>query len=285
MPEHFDIVGRAIDGLHLTIEAKPLDMPYAGRPADTVRATSAMLERGVRCIIVLGGDGTSRLVGSACADTPIVAVSTGTNNALPSWIDGTVAGLAAGLIARGEVDLDLCAPITKRLEIIIEAPNIPIPINDIALVDLAISRERFVAARAIWEPGHLSDLFLTRAEPGAIGLSAIGAHLDPLGREEPCGMWLRLGGSLLTVQAPIVPGIIRSVPIASFRRIAIGEAIRFDPEPGVVAFDGEKEHEIPPNAHATVSVSMSGPRLVDIRRTIDVAARSGRFRGPAVIAR
>ena len=39
-------------------------------------------------------------------------------------------------------------------------------VNDLALVDVALSRERFVAARAIWEPEHLAELFLTRAEPG-----------------------------------------------------------------------------------------------------------------------
>src|SRR5829696_4703408 len=101
MPEHFDIVGRALDGLRLDVEARPLDMGYDGRPRDTLLATD-------------------RLVGSRAGDTPIVALSTGTNNALPSWIDGTVAGIAAGLVATGQVDLEPCAPRAKRLDVRID---------------------------------------------------------------------------------------------------------------------------------------------------------------------
>src|SRR5829696_2175398 len=80
MPEHFDIVGRALDGLRLDVEARPLDMAYDGRPRDTLLATERLVGLGVTCLVALGGDGTARLVGSRAGDTPIVALSTGTNN-------------------------------------------------------------------------------------------------------------------------------------------------------------------------------------------------------------
>lgn len=286
MPEHFDIVGRALDGAR-GVRGVRIDMPVEGRPVDTQIATDHLVERGAGCLIVLGGDGTSRLVASRCGATPLAAVSTGTNNALPSWIDGTVAGLAAGLVATGRVDRADCAPPAKRLEVRIDGlPGQPeARVDDIALVDVALSRERFVSARAIWEPAHLAHLFLTRAEPGAIGLSAIGAHLEPIDQSEDAGLWIELGGDALTVLAPIVPGVVRSVPIASWRRIALDRPIAFQPGAGVLAVDGEKEHELATTTTFTVRVTRAGPRLVDMRRTIAIAARAGLFRADLALHR
>jgi hypothetical protein len=277
MPEHYDIVGRALDGGRTSVEAGPIEMGFAGRPADTLVATRRLVELGVSAIIVLGGDGTSRLVASRAGQTPIVAVSTGTNNALPSWIDGTAAGLAAGLVASGRLDLALCAPLAKRLDVCVEGAGEPLV--DLALVDVALARDRFVGARALWDSDALSELVLTRAEPGAIGLSAIGAHLEPLDRDDPAGLWLRLGPGNVTVRAPIVPGVVRDVPVREWRRIAPGEAIELTPTGGVIAFDGEKEHELGRGARVTVTLSLDGPRVVEIRRTLELAARAGLFVG------
>lgn len=275
MPEHFDIVGRALDGLRLEIEARRLEMRFEGRPRDTLVAVERLVGLDVGCLIAIGGDGTARLVGSRSGQTPIVALSTGTNNALPSWIDGTVAGLAAGLVASRRVDLARCAPPAKRLEVRVEDRGRSV--DDLALVDLAISRERFVAARAIWEPDQLAELFLTRAEPGVIGLSAVGAHLAPTGRDEPGGLWLRLGEGGSRVRAPIVPGMVRDVAVREWRRLEPEQAVELRPGGGVVALDGEKEHELSPDALVSVTLTRRGPRVVEIRNTIEQAARSGAF--------
>jgi hypothetical protein len=277
MPEHYDIVGRALDGAGALVEAGPLEMGFAGRPADTLVATRHLVGLGVGAIVVLGGDGTSRLVASRAGATPIVAVSTGTNNALPSWIDGTAAGLAAGLVASGQLDLEVCAPRVKRLDVCVEGAGEAL--SDLALVDVALARDRFVGARALWDPDALSELILTRAEPGAIGLSAIGAHLEPLERDDPAGLWLRLGPGGVTVRAPIVPGLVRDVAVRERRRIRPGEPIELTPTGGVIAFDGEKEHELGRSARVTVTLSLEGPRVVEIRRTLELAARAGLFVG------
>jgi predicted polyphosphate/ATP-dependent NAD kinase len=275
MPEHFDIVGRALDGLRLEIEARPLEMRFEGRPRDTLVAVEQMVALDVGCLIALGGDGTARLVGSRSDQTPVVALSTGTNNALPSWIDGTVAGVAAGLVASRRVDVELCAPRAKRLEVTVEDRGRRV--DDLALVDMAISRERFVAARAIWEPDQLAELFLTRAEPGAIGLSAVGAHLAPTGRDEPVGLWLRLGEGGCRVRAPIVPGMVRDVAVREWCRLEPDRPVELRPGGGVVALDGEKEHELSAQAVVGVTLTRLGPRVVEIRNTIEQAARSGAF--------
>jgi predicted polyphosphate/ATP-dependent NAD kinase len=275
MPEHFDIVGRALDGLRLEIDAQPIEMGFEGRPRDTVVAAERLVALGVSCLVSLGGDGTARLVGSRSGQTPIVALSTGTNNALPSWIDGTVAGIAAGLVATGRVDLESCAPQAKRLDVrVVDRDR---AVDDLALVDLAVSRERFVAARAIWEPDQLADLFLTRAEPGVIGLSAIGAHLAPTGRADAHGLWLRLGTGGSRVRAAIAPGLVRDVALREWRRLEPEQEIELRPGGGVVALDGEKEHELSPDAVVSVRLTRLGPRVVEIRHTIEQAARAGAF--------
>ena len=52
--------------------------------------------------------------------------------------------------------------------------------REVALVDVAVSRERYVATRAIWDLRTVYEVFLTRAEPGGIGLSSIGGRLRPI---------------------------------------------------------------------------------------------------------
>lgn len=282
MPDHFDIVGRALEHFRGTLDAAPIAMTFTGRQGDSAVAARAVSDAGAACAIVLGGDGTNRIVATAIGDVPVVAVSTGTNNALPTWIDGTTAGIAAGLIARRRVDLDTCAPHTKRLDLTIARPD-GSETADIALVDAAIIRARFVGARAVWDARALDWLFLARGEPGAIGLSAIGAHLEPIGPDDDDGLWLTIsdepGGEC--VRAPIVPGIVETVCVSSHGHLA--PDTRFDVRdcPGVLALDGEREHEIGPHDIVTVRLSRKGPRLVKIRETIASAARRGAFRVPA----
>jgi len=82
-------------------------MPYIlGTLKDSLRASRQMREQDFAAIIVMGGDGTSRVVTKACGDVPLVSVSTGTNNVFPQMVEGTLAGLGAGAIATGTVDLD-----------------------------------------------------------------------------------------------------------------------------------------------------------------------------------
>src|SRR5205823_3643973 len=68
---------------------------------DTVTAVLEMHARDVGAIVVLGGDGTHRIVAKHCDTIPLCALSTGTNNVFPELREATVAGLATGLVATG----------------------------------------------------------------------------------------------------------------------------------------------------------------------------------------
>ena len=175
MPDSSHLVERARDAPQLSIELCLLEMPAYYSEGDTVRASGLMADLGVGCLITLGGDGTNRAVVKGCASLPMVAISTGTNNVFPTMIEGTLAGLAAGSLARGKLDLGRVSITSKTLAVYVDGED-----RDMALVDVALSRARFVASRAIGDMNTIYEVFLSRAEPASIGLSSIGARLEPV---------------------------------------------------------------------------------------------------------
>ncbi len=158
-----------------------LGQASTGTAHDTVAAVREMVARDVAAIVVLGGDGTHRLVAAHCGDIPLLALSTGTNNAFPEMREATVAGLAAGLVATGAAPADGTVVREHGLEVSTNGRR------ELALVDVAVSTERFVGARALWKAGSVSELFVAFAGPSAIGLSAIAGILDPVARGERGG--------------------------------------------------------------------------------------------------
>ena len=172
MPDSSHLVRRAADDPHLSVEVELLRMSALYNEGDTVRAAAAMSEQEVGCVITLGGDGTNRAVARGTRDLPMVAISTGTNNVFPVMVEGTTAGMAAGLVASGNVPLEQASVRSKTLAVLVDGED-----RDIALVDVALSKERFVATRAIWDMNTIYEVFLTRAEPSSIGLSSIGAQV------------------------------------------------------------------------------------------------------------
>ena len=259
MPDAGGLGRAALDGADLRLSAEFVDMPVFHAERDTLRAARAMREAGVRCIVTLGGDGTNRAAAKECGDIPIMPVSTGTNNVFPAMVEGTVAGLAAGRVATGAAPADRAAPKHARLEALVDGEP-----RDIALVDLAISTERFVGARAIWDVATVRELFLTRAEATSVGLSAIGARLRPVSPTEGAGLRIRFGEGGETVIAPVAPGLIQRAPIAEWRMIKAGGAPEIvKTRPATAALDGERAFSVPPDAEFSVRLSADGPRVVD----------------------
>jgi hypothetical protein len=247
-----------------------------------------MHDLGVSCLVTLGGDGTNRAVVRGCATLPLVAISTGTNNVFPAMVEGTLAGLAAGLLARGDLDLERVSIISKTLTVYVDGEY-----RDTALVDVALSRERFVAARAIWDTATLYEVFLTRAEPASIGLSSIGAQLQPLSLAEEGGLHYCLAGPEgwepgspaggpgpegHLVLAPIAPGIVNQVPVSSWRRLANGERVAVERRHCTVALDGERAFTVTPSQQLEVSVERNGPPVVRVEAALHEAASRGLLR-------
>ena len=174
------------------------------------------------------------------------------------------------------MDLERVTFTSKRLEVLLDDK-----LHDIALVDVAISKERFVGARAIWEIGTVHEVFLTRAEPASIGLSPIGARLHPLSVSQEGGLYLRLGGGGVSVVAPVAPGLVQAVDIAEWRRLPEGEKVSVELRPCTVALDGEREFSVVAGQRLEVSVNRSGPRVVQVEEVLRQSAAEGLFQLPA----
>ena len=105
MPDAFFIGSRVIADLTgsnvLSCSCEVLDSLRTDSMKDTVDAAHIMEQSGVSCVVVLGGDGTSRAASMGLTNTPLLPVSTGTNNVYPDFVEGTVAGMFADFAALG----------------------------------------------------------------------------------------------------------------------------------------------------------------------------------------
>jgi predicted polyphosphate/ATP-dependent NAD kinase len=247
--------------------------PIRQSAQDTVNFVRRMVTAGARVIVCLGGDGTARVAASAAGDVPMLALSTCTNNVFPAVREATVAGLAAGLVASGAVPADDVTSRAKLLEVRAGERA------EIALVDVAVSTERHVGARAVWDPATVSQLFCAFAEPDAIGLSSILGQLSPVARHEPYGVTARMTpGAARQVLAPIGPGLVVPVGVSEVERMAPGSVYPVDAQAGVIAVDGERELTFEPGEHPTVRLRTDGPRCVDVPAALAMSARLGLLR-------
>ena len=255
-------------------ELELLDWRPMETAADTDRAVAEMLQRGVQAIAVLGGDGTHRVVARSCGDTPLLALSTGTNNAFPEMREATVAGVALGLVATGRGGEGALRR-EKLLEVRVNGAA-----RDVALVDVAASHQRFVGARAVWNPADIVEIVVSFASPSAVGLSSVAGLLDPVGRHAASGLHVRLAPPAeaeLLLDVPLAPGLVVPVGIAWHRRLEPGEAAQLAQGSGVVALDGERELELRPGDAVEVALAR-GPLTIDVDQVLRNAAQSGALR-------
>jgi predicted polyphosphate/ATP-dependent NAD kinase len=258
---------------HVLPIVRMLDMRAYDTVEDTLRAVELMLEHGVRAIAVLGGDGTHRAVARRCGQTPLATLSTGTNNAFPERREATTTGLALALFATGRVPAEVALRRNKILRVAHGERR------ELALVDVCVARQRFLGARAIWQPGDLSQLFVTFAEPSAIGLSSIAGLSLPTARHEPFGVQVVFGEGQRLL-APIAPGLLEQVAITSVVRLNPNEPVELPAGEGTIAFDGEREIEYTWGDRVMVELGLDGPLTIAVAPTMAYAAQAGLLRLP-----
>ena len=255
------------------VAGTPVAGPRYGNAQDTVHAAAAMREASCGAVISLGGDGTNRALAKGWLDAPLVPISTGTNNVFPGMQEGSIAGAAAALVASGTVALRDVAPQVKVIHVDIEGED-----DDIALIDAVATDDRFVGARALLSGDRLIAAVLTRAIPAAVGITSIAGLLQPMSDADAGGLTVEFTArgkpAQWHVRAPIAPGRFDDIAIADARRIDFGETVGIV-GPCVLAFDGERERVMKAGQRATLSVRRDGPRVIDIKSTLEVAAREG----------
>jgi predicted polyphosphate/ATP-dependent NAD kinase len=255
---------RASDGRLPALEFVELEV-LSGTADDTHALVRAMRAAGAAVIVVLGGDGTARAAAADSGDVALLPLSTGTNNAFPEMWEATVAGTAAALLATGRVP---AGEITHRCKALhVRAGDA----HEIALVDVCVTTVAHVAAKALWQPATLRELYCTFAEPHAIGLSSIAGLLHPVARTDSHGVAVRMGPGC-TVLAPVAPGVVVPVEVAEVAPLAIGDTRLVAQPRGTVAVDGEREIAFGPATPVTVTLGHDGPRVLDVRAALAAAA-------------
>jgi len=278
MPDQFGIGVRALGGLRDRPEiagmASLIDMPVEWTAADSMRAAQILRDAGAGCIVVLGGDGTCRVVAKGCGAVPLLPLSTGTNNVVPYFIEGTVAGMAAALVARKEPSArERCCLRHKRLLVHVNGKLI-----DQALVEVALVRGGFVGSRAVWEEDSLRQIWVSQAQPVNIGLSSLVGMAHPVDPADPVGACATLAPASRPALAPIAPGVFAALGIKEIVDLHPGIAFPAPEErPAVLALDGEREIVLHTGDRATVMLDLEGPWLVDVGQTMAQAAKMGAF--------
>ena len=260
----------AVEHMNIGAEIEVIRTPITHSAEDTRACVLEMRERGCELLIVLGGDGTSRIVTKAWPEVLMMPLSTGTNNVFPLWIEPTIAGMAAGLVASGQVSREQAAQRAKMIEVNIdgEAP-------DLALVDALFLQGDRIGNLGPFEPELITTMLLTRAEPDAVGMSPLGGLLCPSGFEDDFGVQVNFcshneGGKLL--RAPVSPGLFRSAHIRGAKPVDLGTPVTVTGE-GILAFDGDRERKLAAGQTATLTVTRNGPLVINPSATLKVAAK------------
>ena len=276
MPDYGRISQEAASTASDDISVRFLEMPVFNSELDTIRAAKTMKEEGVSAIVTLGGDGTNRAVALGTCEIPILPLSTGTNNVFPFFIEGTLAGMAAGTVALGLVDEEECAPKCKKLSVY-KSRDMAMDLLDVALVDIAVSAKSHVGARAIWEIDTVSQIFLALARPDSIGLSSIGGMASPISEGDLNGLHIEIDPQLTNkfVLAPVTAGNVSKVGIKSVSQMEPGRAYVVNSSPCTIALDGERSIPLREGDSVTIVLSADGQPVIDPHQNLHIVGKKG----------
>lgn len=271
LDDSHNIAGSAFEELGGKLSVTKLPCAGTGSALDTQTGAEAL--RGSCAVaLVLGGDGTSRAFVKGWRDCALLPLSTGTNNVFPQLVEATVAGAALGVLASGGVAAQEALQRVKIIDVEIEGEA-----PDLALIDAVATRDRFIGARALLDGGAIDSILLTRAEPMAVGMTAVGGLVRPLADKEDAGLFIKMGeAGGQKVHAPIAPGLYETLHISQCQLLPLDATVSLR-GPCVLAFDGEREREIQAGQEVRMKVSRTGPSVLNIAKVMQLAACRGLF--------
>jgi predicted polyphosphate/ATP-dependent NAD kinase len=278
MPDTYTMGYKVIEKLKVSKELKTdieiLDMKIKSSPEDTIRAAEIMENMKLGCVIVLGGDGTNRLVAKSLLDVPLIGISTGTNNVYPAMVEGTVAGMAAAVVASGRYDKnDICRR-DKRIEIYMDNK-----LKDIALIDAVISDEIYIGAKAIWNMENIKRIIVSRCHPASIGFSAILGVNKTIGIDDDFGGSLNINIGNNKYLAPVSAGVIECMQSDNMKIIKLEEDETYIAKfKGIIAVDGEREIAFREGEKIIFRITRRGPYHVNIKKTLEAAVKDSFFK-------
>lgn len=277
MPDSYNMGYRVEDKLNsceeLKCEITVINMMRFDGMEDTLKAAEFMEKNNVGCIVTLGGDGTNRAVAKVVKDTPLITISTGTNNVYPVMLEGTTAGMAAAVIASNRFDRSLYIARDKRIEIYKDEK-----LKDIALIDAVISKDVFVGSKAIWDMESIEKIFVTRSHPASIGFSSVVGCKKIISSEDDFGAYINVNTNGSSIIAPIAAGVVNPISIDEPHILVFGDEYEYITKSrGTIALDGEREIEFSDNQSFIFKISRKGPYHVDVIKALEIAQLNGFF--------
>lgn len=256
------------------VDARLLEMPVRGDVEDTHRAAD-LFQDNADAVVVLGGDGTTRAVANSVGSVPIAAVSTGTNNVVPSFVDGTAAGAAGALVATDAVPLEDVSFRHGMVEVTVEETGQ----STRGVATAGVVDRPFVGSRAVMHASEFVGGVVSRASPDDVGLSGIAGTGGIHAPDAEGGVLVRLtppGPDVRTVRAIPLPGVVEPVGVRERRVLEDRETATFSVSSGVVSVDGERELEVT-DSDVVFRPVADGPTVVRFDDVFDAAVRRGCF--------
>ncbi|MBA58954.1 MAG: hypothetical protein CMQ40_07250 [Gammaproteobacteria bacterium] len=247
-----------------------LDYKFSHSAKDTVRIAEKMWEKGCKIFLVLGGDGTCRIVAKYFPDSTLLPLSTGTNNVFPYRIEASVAGMAAGFIATGKIEKNSC----QRCKLVHMENN---RLSEIALVDAVLLKGDSLGNLLPIIPENICQIFLARSDPAAVGISPIGGASIPAGHEDNFGVLIRCDkNSENRIKVAVSPGLHRSISIKTSEKIELGK-VSIIRGPGILACDGDRVYKLGQEEMISSTIRRDGPRIIEPEKTMSLASRLNLF--------
>jgi hypothetical protein len=271
--EPFNISNRALEHISLNAQLRTVQIPITHSAVDTERIIENFVRAGCTSIVSIGGDGTNRAIIRQCREITLVPLSTGTNNVFPQMLEPTTAGMVAAIAARlkktdgGVTHLENLSQRCKVIDIQIGA------VSDLTLIDAVLLINDSVGNLLPFDPKCLSRMLLTRAEPDAVGMSPIGGYRKTVEAIDDSGLLVELGGGT-KFMAPVSPGLFGEVSVSATHVVEFGQEVIFE-GPGVLALDGDRDHTLTGDVPARMTITRSGPYIMDVRRTMQHAVDTG----------
>ena len=242
----------------------------AGSDDATVLWVNMLVEAGAQALVVVGGDGTQRNVAQANPRVPVLPIAGGTNNVACYLGDQTAAGYAAAQYASLRLDP---AEVGSRVKLChVSLPN---GHEELALIDVALTRQNYTGAMAIWDPDDVQALVLSVADAVRPGLSNVGGYATPVAPEDDFGVYLTMGDEGPKTSAVLAPGLMAPFVVAKARRVGFDEPVSLTagPEGATLALDGERTVVLRPDESAQVRIRRDGPLVLDPARILVHRAR------------
>lgn len=263
MSDPYGIVDAAVFGLKqdhvLKVTYEKVETLNTNSYLDTEFAVKAMEAMDVSCIVVLGGDGTNRAVAKVLKTTPIIPISTGTNNVYPERLEGTIVGMAAGYIYQFD-NKDIFLKRDKIIEISSNYFE-----KDLALVDAVLTSATFQGASAIWDISLIKRVIACISHPANIGFSAIVGGVKIIRQGDDFGGSVKLGEKGSFIKVAVAAGQVESLSVSEVTMMPIDEDFSFIPEEnGMLALDGEREIRLQAGIPIHVRISRKGPYRISV---------------------